>query len=661
MRKNGEKPKANEQLAKHSFRVRRSNLMSISGRGNKNRQKHQGKKHSVRQGPQHRDGSSNGKYWLNCDEFVSALKQFIAHVMSSISFGYFQSNIDVPSKERTFSSLIKPRSQNSMENYYDDATVVGLDCEMVGGGKGGWKSLLARCSVVTLDCIPTETTCTQKENVLPNENDATSKQTQMQEQKLTSLEQNLIVLYDKYVIPRGRITDYRTEWSGITKDTYRESNDSHIPIVSFNQCQNEVSQLFSSIGGKRVIVVGHALENDFDALEIEHPPSLIRDTAFYPPYMRRVRKKMYPRKLSTLSSEELDIEIQQKSQTSPSSEEVNTGKSIKNASMVGHSSVEDAAAALRLYWHKVSKWERFLGYPMLKTQQSAQCWAPLKIYLDGCNLPVGMRGVNFKELMGDPIQSNEEKVTMIPSKTFRLTSRNRDSNHPSNISTIDWIPVFQSALLPQSVPRIESISVMFDGAKFSNIKKNGSSRKAQGSLDTRVFCLDSNSTSEKEAHGSIKIEITENGDEADDVLFHRCCTADRTSDSTRKMISLEKVIDILSGDNDAETDVLPNYIVIRRKAGGTKTHRKLFDKLHLRRPNEGAHCLSALTAGLQKDSLRTARELQRERSIERVIECELMSRDELRCVVVTDDVFLTDRLVRNGVLVLGFRQMTNMW
>ncbi len=86
--------------------------------------------------------------------------------------------------------------------------------------------------------------------------------------------------------------------------------------------------------------------------------------------------------------------------------------------------------------------------------------------------------------------------------------------------------------------------------------------------------------------------------------------------------------------------------------GRGRTARRLFDKLHLRRPDEGAVCLSSLTAGF----LRIARELRREKSIERVIECERRDRDKLRFVVVTDDVYLTDRLVRgnNGVLVLSY-------
>ena len=110
---------------------------------------------------------------------------------------------------------------------------------------------------------------------------------------------------------------------------------------------------------------------------------------------------MFPRKLSTLSSEELGIDIQQ-----------------NNASIVGHSSVEDAAAALRLYWHSNTEWERYLGYQILDTRQISQTWPPLKMYLDGCNLPIAMRGVKMKDLMGN--NSAGEKITAIPSNSFQL-------------------------------------------------------------------------------------------------------------------------------------------------------------------------------------------------------------------------------------------------
>ena len=111
-------------------------------------------------------------------------------------------------------------------------------------------------------------------------------------------------------------------------------------------------------------------------------------------------------------------------------------------------------------------------------------------------------------------------TSTISAETFRLTSRRKDNNNPSNVSTIDWIPSFQNALSSKSIPKLECISVMFDGAKFNR----GSGRidtNTKCSFSTREFVLDS---SNKDRRGPIKIEITESGESADDVLFHRCCT-----------------------------------------------------------------------------------------------------------------------------------------
>ena len=665
-----------EDAAKKSFQVRKSNLMTIAG-VNTNKQK-----------PTRQANNTRRRQIVGADDditkmsiyskLVCAIKQFISYVLYFLSLGYINYHPstkqidDIATSKQSNTVLLSTSTQHTKSNdgsnstdtaendnddYYSNMSIVGLDCEMVGGGRGGYKSLLARCSVVTLD-INMESPELTDEDGIPTE-----KKSRIQQHLLSkspsSLDDNLIVLYDKYVIPKGgisKITDYRTQWSGITKDTYKQPSE--IPIVSFQICQNEITTLFSSINSKKVIVVGHALENDFDVLEIQHPTNLIRDTALYKPYMRSVRnKKMYSRKLSHLTSEYLNIEIQQPQQ--PKKESSSTATSI------GHSSVEDAAAALRLYWINANEWERSLGYPLsTKAQQSCQtAWNPIKLYLDGCNLPIGIRsgdGINFNDLLKETTSTNN--ITTISTDTIRLTSRKRDNNHPPNsISTIDWIPIFQSALSPNCTPKLKGISVMFDGAKFgNNNRRSGSSSVQQtgDSFDTRVFALES-----KDDSGQILIEITEKGVLADDVLFHKCLDLSSLPSSSRRVITLSQVIEILSNNiNNGDNDTLQTYIVIRRKAGGSKTHRRLFDKLHLRRPNEGALCLSALTAGLQKHSLRIAKELQRERgSVERVIECELRDRSSVTNTVVTDDVYLTDRLVKNGVLVLSYKQLSCMW
>jgi len=336
--------------------------------------------------------------------------------------------------------------------------------------------------------------------------------------------------------------------------------------------------------------------------------------------------------------------------------------------------VEDAAAALRLYWHRCNEWEQSLGYPLRRSCDGNNnkinndglecCWTPLNMYLDGCNLPVAMRGVDFKELFASPpldvINNNNITMTDKP-RSFSITSRKRDN--ANNVHTIDWMPMFLSALSPNAIPKLDSVSILFDGAKYRDVLKSGNINKGQHG--PRIFCCEGNS--------SVIAEITKDGESVDDVLFERLCCSSTPGtipqSNLQQIIPLSKAIDILSFDNHnvinstlQVSDSLSHYVVIRRKGGGSKTHRRLFDKLNLRRPNEGALCLSGITNKLQRHSWKLARDLQRERGAEKEIECELRRRQDLRYIVVTNDVYLTERLMKShAVMVLSFMQFSNMF
>ena len=127
---------------------------------------------------------------------------------------------------------------------------VGLDCEMVGIGLSGKQSALARCCMVDFEGE---------------------------------------VIYDKYVRPKGFVTDFRTQWSGIRKQDLRAGE-----AITLLECQENVTALL-----KDKFLVGHALKNDLDVLMLGHPKKMIRDTACFKPYMR-VRTIIF--RVSTINS-----------------------------------------------------------------------------------------------------------------------------------------------------------------------------------------------------------------------------------------------------------------------------------------------------------------------------------------------------------------------
>ncbi|XP_058614165.1 RNA exonuclease 4 [Onychostoma macrolepis] len=159
---------------------------------------------------------------------------------------------------------------------------VAMDCEMVGVGCDGEDSILARVSIVNHfgKCI-----------------------------------------YDKYVKPTEKVTDYRTAVSGIRPADIENGED--IKLV-----KNEVAQILE---GR--VLVGHAIHNDLKILLLGHPKKMIRDTQKYKPFRQRV-KSARPA-LRVLCKEILNVKVQQ-------------GE---------HSSVQDAQATMRLYTLVKKQWE----------------------------------------------------------------------------------------------------------------------------------------------------------------------------------------------------------------------------------------------------------------------------------------------------------------
>lgn len=142
------------------------------------------------------------------------------------------------------------------------AKYVGLDCEMVGTGEDGRRSVLARACLVNFDGE---------------------------------------VIYDRFVRPQEYVTDFRTKYSGVRKADFRKND-----AITLRECQYDVAALI-----KDKYLVGHALKNDLDVLLLSHPRTMIRDTATYRPYMRTAKfGKFKPRALRDLTKQFLDYTIQ---------------------------------------------------------------------------------------------------------------------------------------------------------------------------------------------------------------------------------------------------------------------------------------------------------------------------------------------------------------
>jgi RNA exonuclease 4 len=138
------------------------------------------------------------------------------------------------------------------------------------------------------------------------------------------------VLYDEFVKPLERVTDYRTHVSGVRpKDLWGGR------AVTFKQAQRDVAAL---IEGR--LLVGHALHNDLEAIMLSHPKNMIRDTAKYKPMLRARAngRKARPKALRQLTKELLGVQIQDGA----------------------HSPVIDARAALELYKKHRGAWEAML-------------------------------------------------------------------------------------------------------------------------------------------------------------------------------------------------------------------------------------------------------------------------------------------------------------
>nr|CAG8537725.1 7346_t:CDS:2 [Entrophospora candida] len=182
---------------------------------------------------------------------------------------------------------------------------IAIDCEMVGVGYQGRESALARVSIVNYYGTK---------------------------------------LLDKYVKPKKVVMDYRTPYSGITKELLENAHD-------FDEVQREVQELMN---GK--LIIGQSLGYDFNVLKLDYLASstMIRDTSHYY-YLfgdKFGRKPNKSTSLKTLAKEVLGLQIQEGM----------------------HDSVEDAKTCMLLYRLKQNEWETPMNAARRSSLDIGKCY-----------------------------------------------------------------------------------------------------------------------------------------------------------------------------------------------------------------------------------------------------------------------------------------------
>ena len=468
---------------------------------------------------------------------------------------------------------------------------VGIDCEMVGVDRGGRRSALAR---VSLTKYPSKEVDLSKFS-----------------------KQHYEIVYDVIVKPSQKVTDFRTRWSGITKDILRDGivqdGEIIIPVVRFDEARSAVAKL---VEGK--ILIGHDLRSDFSCLNLRHPRSLVRDTSMINQFLLCGRR----RKLKHLMEEEFGTCIQ--------------------AGSSGHDSAEDAASAMALYFKYFKDWEGSL------VENNKKVRRPPLLIIDGCNI----KYLGLKVLKDSP---NE------PVK-FELTS--------SGGTIVKGFTQALQQLVKQEI--MASVKVLWDGKAVRQEEAFPANKSSDTSLSQGVT-----------------LHVTPVDVEADSAIVDetkRVVGRENFSENLGKFpqVDIEEMLRGLESDE-------PYFFMIKRAWGGKKCHKKVstpfvflsplsetllltprparlhafvaqvFDRLNLRRgEGEGASCFcSFLSPRLKLWSIRMTKRMRHEK-LSKLVRIVKIPVSYIKIIVCTDDVFLCDRVVKEGGFVLSSSQFAEV-
>jgi hypothetical protein len=151
--------------------------------------------------------------------------------------------------------------------------------------------------------------------------------------------------------------------------------------------------------------------------------------------------------------------------------------------------------------------------------------------------------------------------------------------------------------------------------------------------------------------------VTDVNTEADDAIVQFLEATPASNCRPPEIVNIAAMVEELDSTSAAAT----SYFVVRRKRGGSKAEKKLFTKINLRRPSEGACCLVGLSAGLRRWSAGVAKRMKHHR-VDQLVEIERRELGGIRggVVVGTDDVLLADRVASAGGLVLSSKQLEEL-